>query len=233
MPAAPASALDPHWPALLSRLSRVLDLDASARAAGALVRRRNVGDAATLLRLTLARGPGGLSFRSAAAWAGISGVAQLSDVALRRRLRDAGEWLGQIAGALLTARSPARDNAPGRRLPIMDGSCIGHAGADRTIWRLHAAYDPATASFTDLELTGADAGEGFGRFTFSKGDLAVGDRGNAKSPGLQHVLAAGADFLVRVGWNSLRMTDSDGARVDLPRLYDTLSPGQLMMSPWY
>ncbi len=88
-------------------------------------------------------------------------------------------------------------------------------GADRTIWRLHAAYDPAAASFTDLELTGADAGEGFGRFTFSKGDLAVGDRGYAKPPGLQHVLTAGADFLVRVGWNSLRMTSPDRARASI------------------
>ena len=100
------------------------------------MRRRNVSDAATLLRLALAHGPGGLSLRSAAAWAGISGVAQLSDVALRRRLRSACAWLGQIAGALLSARSPARDGIPGHRLRIMDGSCIGHTGADRTIWRL-------------------------------------------------------------------------------------------------
>ncbi len=86
MPTVPALPLDPHWPALLERLSQVLDLEASARAVGALMRRRNVSDAATLLRLALAQGPGGLSLRSAAAWAGISGVAQLSDVALRRRL---------------------------------------------------------------------------------------------------------------------------------------------------
>ncbi len=113
----------------------------------------------------------------------------------------------------------------------MDGSCIGHAGADRTIWRLHAAYDPATASFTDLELTGADVGEGFSRFTFSEGDLAVGDRGYAKPPGLQHVLASGADFLVRVGWNSLRMINPDGGRLDLAALYGTLSPGQIIEVP--
>ncbi len=113
----------------------------------------------------------------------------------------------------------------------MDGSSISHAGADRTIWRLHAAYDPATASFTDLELTSADAGEGFGRFAFFRGDLAVGDRGYAKPPGLQHVLAAGADFLVRVGWNSLRMTTPDGACIDLAGLHGALSPGQVIDVP--
>ncbi len=113
----------------------------------------------------------------------------------------------------------------------MNGSSISHAGADRTIWRLHAAYDPATASFTDLELTSADAGEGFGRFAFFRGDLAVGDRGYAKPPGLQHVLAAGADFLVRVGWNSLRLTTPDGACIDLAGLHGALSPGQVIDVP--
>ena len=62
-----APLLDGHWPALLARLSGVLDLDASARATGALRQRRNVADGATLLRLALAHGPGGLSLRSAVA----------------------------------------------------------------------------------------------------------------------------------------------------------------------
>jgi len=52
--------------------------------------------------------------------------------------------------------------------------------------------------------------------------LVVGDRGYAKPPGLQHVLAAGADFLVRVGWNSMRMITPDGARLNLAAIYDTL-----------
>ncbi len=128
-----ASRLDPHWPALLERLSGVLDLDASARTSGALVRRRNVGDAATLLRLALAHGPGGLSLRSAATWAGASGVAELSDVALRRRLRKAADWLGQIAGALLSARLSSEHVVSTERLRIVDGSSISHAGANGAV----------------------------------------------------------------------------------------------------
>lgn len=93
-----------RWPALLARLSGVLNLDASARASGALRRRRAVADGATLLRLALAPGPGCLSLRSAAAWAGVSGVAALSDVAPRKRLRGAADWLGQVAGALLNSK---------------------------------------------------------------------------------------------------------------------------------
>lgn len=159
------TCLDPHWPAVLKRLSGVLDLDASARASGALVRRRNVSDGATLLRLALAHGPGGLSLRSAALWAGASGVAELSDVAL--------------------------------------------------LSRLHAAYNPGTSCFTDLKLTGPEDGEDFAKFSFSQGDVVVGDRGYAKPYDLQRVLTAGANFVVRVGWNSMGLITPDGERINL------------------
>lgn len=215
MTAAVTSSFNSHWPGLLERLSGVLDLEASARATGALMRRRAVGDAATLLRLALAHDPGGLS-----------GVAQLSDVALRRRLRGATAWLGQIAGALLSARAAAGDSVQNRRLRIVDGSSVSHPGADGTSWQLHAAYDPATAGFTDLELTGPEVGEWFAQFAFARHDVAVGDRGYAKAAGLGHVLASAADFLVRVGWNSLRITDSEGTRLDLADIYNRLVPGQ-------
>lgn len=215
-----------RWTDLIARLPPDLDLEQSARLSGALRRRRKVGDAATLLRLALAHGPGALSLRSAAAWAGLTGVAQLSDVALRRRLRGAVDWLGQIAGALLSQRSATGDELPASRLRLVDGTSISRAGDDGTTWRIHASFDPETACFTDLQVTGAEAGEGFARFAFKSGDLAVGDRFYAKPPGLQHVLRSGADFLVRVGWNSMRMVTADGARLDLTSIYARMAPGE-------
>ena len=93
----------------LIRLSPHLDFELSARTTGALQRRRKVSDAATLLRLALAYGPGALSLRSAAAWAGLTDIAHLSDVALRRRIRGAADWLRRTAGALLVQRSATGD----------------------------------------------------------------------------------------------------------------------------
>ncbi len=82
------------------------------------------------------------------------------------------------------------------------------------------------ACFTDLRLTGADGGEGFSRFSSARGDLAIGDRFYAKPPSLQHVLRSGADFLVRVDWNSMRMVTADGARLDLASIYARMAPGE-------
>src|SRR5436309_14201869 len=49
------------WQEVLDRLPPDLDLDTLAVSSGALKRRREVGDGTTLLRLAMARGPGGLS----------------------------------------------------------------------------------------------------------------------------------------------------------------------------
>ncbi|ELS5851137.1 IS4 family transposase, partial [Escherichia coli] len=83
-----------NWPAILAHIGKPEELDTSARNAGALTRRREIRDAATLLRLGLAYGPGGMSLREVTAWAQLHDVATLSDVALLKRLRNAADWFG-------------------------------------------------------------------------------------------------------------------------------------------
>ncbi len=99
-PASPL-LLDAQWSDLTASVSTAIGLEATARTSGALVRRRGIRSAETLLRLALACGPGGLSLRRAAAWAGVSGLANLSDTAVMNRLRRAAGWLGEVAGALM------------------------------------------------------------------------------------------------------------------------------------
>lgn len=221
------SALDSQWPALVSALSGTLDLDLTARQSGALRRRRAVADGATLLRLALAYGPGGLSLRSAAAWAGLQGVASLSDVALMKRLRGAADWLGLVAGALLRGAQATTTPLAGRPLRIVDGSAIAQPGSAGTDWRLHATYDPKAARFVHLELTDAHGAEGFARAPLQAGDVVLGDRFYARPRGLQDVLSARADFIVRVGWSSLRLVTAAGTPLDWEPIYASLAPGEI------
>src|SRR3954453_16587231 len=124
-----SASLEAQWPDLVAAVSAAIDLEAPARPSGALARRRRSRSAEVLLRLALAYGPGGLSLRTAAAWAGVSGLADLSDTAVMNRLRNAAGWLGEIAGALLRGAAAAASATPGgplpgRRLRIADGSMI-------------------------------------------------------------------------------------------------------------
>src|SRR5215203_2571003 len=228
---ASSASLEAQWPDLVAAVSAAIDLEATARTSGALVRRREIRGAEALPRLALAYGPGGLSLRTAAAWAGISGLADLSDTAVMNRLRQAADWLGEIAGALLRGAAAAASATldgplPGRRLRIADGSMITGPGG-KPKWRLHAVYDPVAGRFTDLGLTDERGAESFGRTPWQAGEVALGDRCYARPPALRQLLAAGADFIVRTGWTRLRLLDADGAPLAWERLFGDLEIGQV------
>ena len=77
-----ASSLDSHWPGVVGAVSRVIDLERTARSSGASIRRCEIRSGEGLLQLALAYGPGGLSLREAAAWAGLAEGASISDTAV-------------------------------------------------------------------------------------------------------------------------------------------------------
>ncbi len=204
------------WPQLRSLLPSGVDLEATARARGAVTRAREGKSAETLLRLALGYGACGLSLRESCAWAEATGLARLSDPALLKRLSKSAGWLGDLLCALLAEQAavPVR-RWSGYRLRAIDATSICEPGADRTTWRLHAGYDLATGQMDRLELTDGRGAESLKRFHFQPGEIAIADRGYARPRDLRPVLVAGADLIVRTGWNSLRLCAADGSPFDL------------------
>jgi len=205
-----------HWSEVRSHLPADLDLETTARARGAFTRAREVKNAETLLRLALAYGGCGMSLRETCAWAEATGIASLADPSLFDRLVKAAPWLSDIMTALIAeqAKVPARRWA-GYRLRALDGTSICQPGADRTTWRLHIGYDLATGQVDQLELTDVHGAENLQRLTYAPGDIVLGDRYYAKPRDLRPVIDAGADFIVRTGWSSLRLLQPDGEPFDL------------------
>jgi hypothetical protein len=103
----------------------------------------------------------------------------------------------------------------GYRLRALDGTSICEPGADRTTWRLHVGYDLATGQVDQLELTDVHGAESLQRLTYRPGDIVLGDRCYARPRDLRPVINAGADFIVRTGWNSLRLLQANGEAFDL------------------
>src|ERR1700694_5872615 len=205
-----------HWPEVSARLPVDFDLEATARSRGAFTRAREIKNAETLLRLALAYGGCGMSLRETCAWAEAGGIASLADPSLLERLCKAAPWLGDIVAALIAeqAKMPAGRWA-GDRLRALDGTSICQPGADRTTWRLHVGYDLATAQVDQLELTDVHGAENLQRLTYQPGDIALGDRYYARPRDLRPVIDAGAAFIVRTGWNSLRLLQPNGEPFDL------------------
>ena len=205
-----------HWPEVRLHLPADFDLEATARARGAFTRAREVKNAEMLLRLALAYGGCGMSLRETCAWAEAAGIASLSDPSLIDRLAKAAPWLGDMVTALIAeqAKVPAGRWA-GYRLRALDGTSICQPGADRTTWRLHVGYDLATGQVDQLELTDVHGAENLQRLTYAPGDIVLGDRCYARPRDLRPVMDAGADFIVRTGWNSLRLLQPAGEPFDL------------------
>jgi hypothetical protein len=197
-------------------------LDASARESGALVRRRHIRDGSALLRLCLGYGCG-LSLREAAVWAGLSGIGALSDVAVLKRLRGSADWLSALAGRVVGDRLPQVAGT----IRIIDGSMVSAPGGG--LWRLHAIYDLAGKRFSHIELTDRSGAEKLERGPVAPGEIRIGDRCYARPEGLRHLRAEGGNFIVRIGWKSLCLQNSDGTALDLQALLGKATDGAIDM----
>jgi hypothetical protein len=215
----PASVPTDQFPDLLQRLPAGLDLDQLALETKAIRRKRKIGDGASLLRLALARGPGGFSLRQAAGWVSLLGIAELSNPGVHYRLKQAVAFLAALLGRLLAAKVPGGDlRWPGRTLRLADGTCVSKPGSTGTDWRVHGVFDLGSGGFSHLELTDQHGAEALERGAPLAGEIRIGDRNYARVPVLKRFLAergGKADFIVRVGWNALQLTTLRGKAFDL------------------
>lgn len=214
-----ASVPTDRFPDLLKRLPAGLDLDSLARETKAIQRDRKIGGGANLLRLALARGPGGFSLRQSSGWVSLLDIAELSNPGVHYRMKQAVDFLAALVARLLAAKAPGAGlRWPGRTLRLADGTCIAKPGSKGTDWRVHGVFDLGSGGFSHLELTDKNGAEGLERGMPAAGEIRIGDRNYGRAPTLNRFLAeAGgkADFIVRAGWNAFRLTTPHGKAFDL------------------
>jgi hypothetical protein len=210
--------LNEDWEGLVDRLGGAEALTVSARQTKAFVRPRQVRSAVELLRLVLAYCLGKHGLRLTAAWAAAIGLADLSNVALLRRLRQCGTWLNLLIGQVLAARAPPASR--GRLIRILDATAVPKAGAPAKrgngVWRVHSAFDLPSERFGAFALSDEKGSERLDRLPVIPGEIRVADRAYLHPDPLAAVIAAGGEFVVRAGWKSARWLESDGTPLDLP-----------------
>jgi hypothetical protein len=216
------AALWASWEDLVAQLGALVDLEESARQAGALTRRRKVRSAQDLLRATLAYALGDAPLRQLAVWWLGWELPPLSDVALRSRLRGSVRWLGQLIVAVLAARGLHLPKRPGLRLRIQDATTISRPGSRGTDWRLHLSLDAGAGWLDGVELTDAHGGESLVRFAPQPGEIRLADAGHAHARGLGALLAEGGQVVVRTNWQNLPLETAEGQRLDLAGWLRTL-----------
>lgn len=210
------SQLEYEWTHLLSFFPPDEVLERTAKEYGAIVRKRHIEKASTLLRLAFAYGFCEMSLRQTAAWAEVIDIAVLSDVALMKRLRLASDWLGHLLALKLMERAPPPQLAnPARHLRLVDATTINRPGSTGTDWRVHLGFNLMDLKIDSVEVTDVHGGESLKRFHFSAHDLVVGDCGYAHRAGFHAVISADADFLIRLNWQNVPLCDMAGKDFDI------------------
>ena len=191
------------------------DLQNQARQSGFLQRDRGIYDAELWLRLILMHVAGGLSLEQTAVRAKELGWAEVSAVAIFKRLSKAEKWLAGITKWMLERQQHQCGEVhwPQKwRVRLIDASNIQEPGSTGTDLRLHYSIRLPELVCDHFELTDDRGGEKLARFAFAPGELAIADRGYSHRAGVAHVLRAGADALIRWNPRSLPVENEDGSR---------------------
>ena len=196
-----------------------------AKESGALKRMRNFRDSDTLLRILLIHLLDGCSLRETAVRASIGGLAQISDVALLKRLNSSGEWFRWMSEGLMrnwVEKQPLDIFSMGCVIKVIDATHVSEPGSTGSDWRIHYAINLLSLRCEELKVTDSHIGETFRNFSVDPASILIGDRGYYNRPGIEYVASRGGHVLVRMNLNNTPLFNSDGKRVNILQKLRTL-----------
>lgn len=198
-----------------------------AEETGANRRLRGVPSLEALMRTLLLHLARGYSLQETVVRAKAAGVAELSAVALFKRLRQAEEWLNELCRALLPLSGLAvPTDTKAVRLRLVDSTTVKEPGKTGSWWRIQYSFQFPEFGCDYFGLhpgEGVGTGDSFTQFPISCGDHVIGDRGYSYISGVEHIAAHGGSVLVRLNPVSLPLFTPAGQRFPLLRRIATLA----------
>lgn len=191
-------ALPEEWEIIRDWLPE--DLDMRARKQRFFQRARGLNNAECWLRLILMHVAGGLSLEQTAMRARELDLADISGVALFKRLRRAEAWLKDLCQYLINEQQRRLGDCrwPRQyRVRAIDATNVREPGSTGSDWRIHYSIRLPELVCDHYEVTDEKQGEGLGRFEFKSDELILADRGYSHSAGAAKVLDSAAALLMR------------------------------------
>lgn len=179
---------------------------------GILKRKRNIKSSSVLLRIFLIHLADGCSLRETATRAKQGHLADVSDVALQKKLKGLSDWFRWMCIELLKSRGI--ELTPPKWLKNLnvksvDASVITEPGSTGTDWRLHYSLNMFDLQCDQFIISRPDVGESFLNFNVSEGDLFIGDRAYGRLKGLKHIVENGGDYIVRLKNKAFKVYRND------------------------
>jgi Transposase DDE domain len=190
------------------------DWEELGRSTGAVARLRGFDSLSDLFRTLLLHVGCGWSLRETAVHAKLAGIADVSDVTLFNRLRQAEDWLRQLCQQLWKDNGVVLEPAlKGQPVRLLDATVVREPGKTGGQWRIHYSIRLPSLECDQFDLTpvqGKNTGEKFGRFAFHAGELVLADAGYCNPPGVAAVVKQDADVCMRLNPASLPLMDEKG-----------------------
>jgi len=207
------------------------DWEHLARSTNALKGLRQDKSAEHLLRTVLLHVGCGYSLRETVVRAREAGLADLSDVALLKRLRKCEQWLYALAVGFWEQRGLARLAVGQRIVRLVDATTVKEPGQTGSLWRIHYSLQLPSLRCDFFKVTasqGEATGEGLWQIPVQRGEYLLADRGYSNNLGMVSVARVGAFLTVRLNQGSVLLENAKGNRIDLlPRLESLTRPGQV------
>lgn len=200
--------LNDEWEVITSLLP--VGWEQAARDCGAFRRARYLPDPGTLLRLLLFHAVNDNGLRETVAQADAAGIAQMSQVALHKRLRTCGAWLSWIGARLCQSWRESLQLPEGLRPRAIDSTTVQGPASKGVQWRLHYSLDLTSLTCDGFELTDAQGGERLERLPMQSGDVLLADRNYLRAGALAAAKKAGAYVVIRMRWTHPRLEDAKG-----------------------
>ena len=200
--------MDEDWPLLLSMMPS--GWQELARETQALKGLRQDKDVSVCLRILLLHLACGYSLRETAVRAREAQLADLSDVALLKRLRKSKNWLQALCCRLLEEQATLTRPVTGLSLRLIDATVVQEPGPTGSTWRIHYSLRWPQLICDHFELTAAQGkgnGESLTHFPVQAGEHLLADRGYSNYASVQHVAAHGAVVTVRLNPQAVRLVD--------------------------
>ena len=183
-----------------------------AELTGALKGLRQDKSEENYLRVLLMHVGCGFSLRETVVRAKQAELADLSDVALLKRLRKGKDWLQQLCCALFEERGIKSQVPPGTSLRLIDATVVKEPGQTGSLWRVHYSlcWPALRCDYFKLTATeGSGTGESLRQYPIKPGDLILVDRGYCQANGIHFVAAQKAWVTVRLNPQGIALHAED------------------------
>lgn len=184
-----------------------------ARTTGALKGLRRDKGEENYLRVLMLHFGCGLSMRETVTRAKQAQLAELSSVALFKRLRKSREWLYELCRALFEERGIAPTAVTQHTLRLIDASIVKEPGPTGAQWRIHYSLCWPTLRCDYFKLSaveGEGTGESLRQFPMAQGEYLLADRGYCHASGIHYATERKSHLTVRLNPDGIGLQTPTG-----------------------